>query len=55
MRRAVPGFRADLAIVSDHAASRAYARDLEAREREQARQAARPAIVRLLDRLRGRA
>jgi hypothetical protein len=55
VRRAVPGFRADLAIVSDHAASRRIAAEIEAREREQARQAARPAIGRLLDRLRGRA
>lgn len=37
-----------MAILPDYAASRAIAAEIEAREREAARQAARPAIVRLL-------
>jgi hypothetical protein len=47
--RTIAGHRADIAIVSDPQAARAYARELEARERAEAMRLARPAILRLLD------
>ncbi len=52
-RRIIPGQKANLALVPDFALSRAYARELEARERAEAMRLARPAILRLLDLVAG--
>ena len=51
--RIIPGQKANLALVPDFALSRAYARELEARERAEAMRLARPAILRLLDLVAG--
>jgi hypothetical protein len=49
--RIIPGQKANLALVPDFALSRAYARELEARERAEAMRQARPMIRKALDAL----